>query len=171
MFYFLLSWASLSLPSLILSFFFFYIQLCIFPLAQCTFVQLRCVIDWSDSYRLHLPGAVLDPLQVDITKAGPRHPLQAVHVVLIDLHAEDLWVALNVVPLGVGLQRLLDGGVLQPGGQFGWVDQKVDDALNGEGREGERLFRLKLVTSSITACWCQLEGVDQKHSLVLLVWF
>lgn len=95
--------------------FFFLLPLCIFPLALCTFVQLRRV---SDSYHLHLPCAVLDPFQVDVTKAGPRHPLQAVHVVLIDLHAEDLRVALNVVPLGVGLQRLLDGGILQPGGQF-----------------------------------------------------
>lgn len=87
----------------------------VIPLAECTFVWLRCV---SDRYRLHLPGAVLDPLQVDVAEAGSRHPLQAVHVVLIDLHAEDLRVALDVVPLGVGLQCLLDGGVLEPGGQF-----------------------------------------------------
>ena len=83
-------------------------------------------------YRLHLPSAVLDPLQVDVAEAGARHPLQAVHVVLVDLHAEHLRVALDVVPLGVGLQRLLDGGILQPGGQFGGVDQVVDDALKRE---------------------------------------
>lgn len=81
------------------------------------------------AYRLHLPGAVLDPLQVDVAEAGARHPLQAVHVVFIDLHAEHLRVALNVVPLGVGLQRLLEDGVLEPGGEFGGVDQVVDDAL------------------------------------------
>lgn len=92
----------------------------------------------SDTHRLHLPGAVLDPLQVDVAKAGSRHALQAVHVVLVDLHAEDLRVALDVVPLGVGLQRLLDGGVVEPGGQFRGVDQKVDDALSREGRQGTR---------------------------------
>lgn len=58
------------------------------------------------------------------------------HVVFIDLHTEDLRVALDVVPLGVGLQRLLDGGILEPRGQFGRVDQVVDDALRGEGEEG-----------------------------------
>lgn len=115
----------------------FYNQLCIFAPAQCTFVQQRSI---SDSYHFHLPGAVLDPLQVDVTKAGPCHPLQAVHIVLIDLHAEDLRVALNVVPLGVGLQRLLDGGILQPGGEFGGVYQKVDDALSGEGRGSNTLW-------------------------------
>lgn len=79
-----------------------------------------CLVEMCecDRYRLHLPGAVLDPLQVDIAEAGSRHPLQAVHVVLINLHTEDLRVALDVVPLGVGLQCLLDGGVLEPGGQF-----------------------------------------------------
>lgn len=87
-------------------------------------------------YRLHLPSTVLNPLQVDVAEAGARHPLQAVHVVFIDLHTEDLWVALNVVPLGVGLQRLLDGGILEPGGQFGRVDLVVDNTLRGEGREG-----------------------------------
>lgn len=54
-------------------------------------------------YRLHLPSTVLDPLQVDVTEAGARHPLQAVHIVFIYLHTKDLRVALNVVPLGVGL--------------------------------------------------------------------
>lgn len=88
-------------------------------------------------YRLHLASAVLNPLQVDVAEAGARHPLQAVHVVLVDLHAEHLRVALDVVPLGVGLQRLLDGGILQPGGQFGGVDQVVDDALRGD-RETNR---------------------------------
>ena len=87
------------------------------------------------THRLHLPSTVLDPLQVDIAEAGARHPLQAVHVVLVDLHAEDLGVSLNVVPLGVGLQRLLDGGVLEPRRQLGRVDQVVDDAL-GEGGRG-----------------------------------
>lgn len=86
------------------------------------------------THRLHLPSTVLDPLQVDVAETGPRHPLQAMHVVFIDLHTEDLRVALNVVPLGVGLQRLLDGDILQPGGQFGGVDQVVDDTLGG--REG-----------------------------------
>lgn len=86
-------------------------------------------------YRLHLPSTVLDPLQVDVAEAGARHPLQAVHVVFVDLHAEDLRVALDVVPLGVGLQRLLHGGVLEPGGEFGGVDQVVDDTLTGEGEE------------------------------------
>lgn len=70
------------------------------------------------SYRLHLPGAVLDPLQVDVAEAGARHPLEAVDVVLVDFPAEDLRFALDVVPLGVGLQRFLDGGVREPGGQF-----------------------------------------------------
>lgn len=74
------------------------------------------VVELFGSYRLHLPSAVLDPLQVDVAEAGSRHPLKAVHVVFIDLHAEDLRVALDVVPLGVGLQRFLDGGVRQPGG-------------------------------------------------------
>lgn len=72
---------------------------------------------------------MLDPLQVDVAETGPRHPLQTVHVVLVDLHAEDLRVPLNVVPLGVGLQRLLDAGIFKPSAQFGRVDQVVDDAL------------------------------------------
>lgn len=54
-------------------------------------------------YRLHLPSTVLDPLQIDVAEAGARHPLQAVHIVFIDLNTEDLRVALDVVPLGVGL--------------------------------------------------------------------
>lgn len=87
------------------------------------------------TYRLHLPSTVLDPLQVDVAEAGARHPLQAVHIVFINLHTKDLRVALDVVPLGVGLQRLLDGGILEPGGQFGGVDQVVDNTLRGEGRE------------------------------------
>lgn len=94
-------------------------------------------------YRLHLPSTVLDPLQVDVAEAGARHPLQAVHVVFIDLHTKDLRVALNVVPLSVGLQRLLDAGVLEPRGQFGRVDHVVDNTLRGDGggtggREGRR---------------------------------
>lgn len=88
-------------------------------------------------YRLHLASAVLDPLQVDVTKACARHTLQAVHVVLVDLHAKDLRVSLDVVPLGVGLKRLLDGGVLEPAGQFRGLDQVVDNTLEetGEGKE------------------------------------
>ena len=89
------------------------------------------------AYRFHLPSAVLDPLQVDVAEAGTRHPLQAVHVVFIYLHTEDLRVALDVVPLGVGLQRLLDGSIFEPGGQFGRVDQVVDDAL---GTRGDRKY-------------------------------
>ncbi len=73
-------------------------------------------------YRLHLPCTVLDPLQVDVAEAGAGHSLQAVHVIFIDLHTEDLRVALDVVPLGVRLQRVLDGGIFEPGGQFGGVD-------------------------------------------------
>lgn len=72
---------------------------------------------------------MLDPLQVNVAEAGACHPLQAMHIVLIDLHAKDLRVALNVVPLGVGLQRLLNGGILEPCRQFGRVDQVVDDTL------------------------------------------
>lgn len=94
-------------------------------------------------YRLHLPSTVLDPLQVDVAEAGTRHPLQAVHVVFIDLHTEDLRVALDVVPLSVGLQRLLDAGILEPRGQFGGVDQVVDDTLRGEGEEGREEERGK----------------------------
>lgn len=56
------------------------------------------------------------------------------NVVFIDLHAEDLRVTFDVVPLGVRLQRLLDVGVFQPGGEFRRVDQVVDDALKGERR-------------------------------------
>lgn len=84
-------------------------------------------------YRLHLPSTVLDPLQIDVAEAGACHPLQTVHVVFINLHTEDLRVTLDVVPLGVGLQRLLDRGILEPHGQFGGVDQVVDDTLRGEG--------------------------------------
>lgn len=80
-------------------------------------------------YRLHFPSTVLDPLQVNVAEAGACHSLQAMHVVFIDLHAKDLRVALNVVPLGVGLQRLLNGDILEPGGQFGRVDQVVDNTL------------------------------------------
>lgn len=116
-----------------------------FPLSLHTFVKLRRT---TDSYHLHLPGAVLDPFQVDVTEAGPGHPLQAVHIVLVDLHAEDLRVALDVVPLGVGLQRLLDGGILQPGGQFGWVHQEVDDALEGGGGEWSWLVPVLLLVSA-----------------------
>ena len=83
-------------------------------------------------YRLHLPSTVLDPLQVDIAEAGSRHPLQAVHIVFIDLHTEHLRVALDVVPLGVVLQRLLNGGIFEPRGQFGREDQVVDDTLRAE---------------------------------------
>ena len=57
------------------------------------------------------------------------------HVVFINLHTEDLRVTLDVVPFGVGLQRLLDGGILEPRGQFGGVNQVVDDTLRGEGEE------------------------------------
>lgn len=71
------------------------------------------------SYLLLLPGAVLDPLQVDVTEAGPGDPLQAVDVVLINLHTEHSRVPLNVVPFGVGLQSLHHGGILQPRLQFG----------------------------------------------------
>lgn len=92
-------------------------------------------------YRLHLASAVLDPLQVDVAEAGASHALQAVHVVFIDFYAEDLRVALDVVPLGVGLQRVLNGHILQPSGQFRRLDQVVDDALeraredkDGKGR-------------------------------------
>lgn len=80
-------------------------------------------------YRLHLPSTVLDPLQVDIAEAGTRHPLQTVYVVFIDLHTKDLRVTLYVMPLGIGLQSLLDGCILEPGGQFGRVDQVVDNTL------------------------------------------
>lgn len=62
------------------------------------------------------------------------------HVVFIDLHAEDLRVALNVVPLGVGLERLLKDGVLQPCGELGGVDQVVDDALKHGGIQFEDVF-------------------------------
>lgn len=89
-------------------------------------------------YRLHLPSTVLDPLQVDVAEAGTRHPLQAVHIVFIDLHTKDLRVTLNVVPLGIGLQCILDGCILEPGGQFGRVDQVVDNTLKAEGEEDGR---------------------------------
>lgn len=87
------------------------------------------IVELFGSYRLHLPSAVLDPLQVDIAEAGSRHPLKAVYVVFVNLHAEDLRVTFDVVPLGVGLQRFLDGGIRKPGGQLRRVDQVVDDAL------------------------------------------
>lgn len=75
---------------------------------------------------------MLDPLQVDVTEAGTCHPLQTVHIVLIDLYTEHLWVTLNVVPLCVQLQRLLDGLILQPSEQFGRVNQVVDNTLERE---------------------------------------
>ena len=89
------------------------------------------------AYRLPLAGAVLEPLQVHVAEAGARHPLQAVHVVLVDLHAEHLRVALDVVPLGVGLQRLLQAGVLQPALQLRGLGQEVDDALQRAREERE----------------------------------
>lgn len=92
-------------------------------------------------YRLHLPSTVLDPFQVDVAEAGTRHALQAVHVVFINLHAKDLRVTLDVVPLSVGLQRFLDGGIFEPGGQFGRVDQVVDDTLRGERQEEGQTIR------------------------------
>ena len=106
-------------------------------------------------YRFHRPSAVLDPLQVDVAEAGARHPLQAVHVVLVDLHAEHLRVPLDVVPLGVGLQRLLDGRILQPGGQFGGVDQVVDDALreDGETNRDSRGRRERLHVTAAEHFW------------------
>lgn len=89
------------------------------------------IVELFGSYRLHFPSTVLDPLQVDVAEAGSRYPLKAVHIVFINLHAEDLRVAFDVVPLGVGLQRFLDGGIRKPGGQLRRVDQVVDDALRG----------------------------------------
>lgn len=89
------------------------------------------IVELFGSYRLHLPSAILDPLQVDVAEAGSRHPLKTVHVVFVNLHAEDLRVAFDVVPLGVGLQHFLDGGIRKPGGQLRRVDQVVDDALRG----------------------------------------
>lgn len=89
------------------------------------------------TYCLHLASTVLDPFQVDVAKAGTRHPLQAVHIVLINLHTENLRITLNVVPLGVGLQRLLDSCILEPGGQLGRLDQVVDYTLRIERKDGE----------------------------------
>lgn len=83
-------------------------------------------------YRLHLASAVLDPLQVHVAEAGSRNPLQAVHIVLVYLDTKHLRVSLDVVPLGVGLQRLVDGGVLEPGGQLGGVHQVVNNTLEEE---------------------------------------
>lgn len=98
---------------------------------------------------------MLDPLQVNVAEAGARHPLQAMHIVLIDLHAKDLRVALNVVPLGVGLQRLLNGGILEPCRQFGRVDQVVDDTLKRRLRKNGSVSKniiLKRKTCSCMYC-------------------
>lgn len=89
------------------------------------------------TYCLHFASAVLDPFQVDVAEAGTRHSLQAVHVILINLHTENLRITLNVVPLGVGLQCLLDSHILKPCGQFGRVDQIVDNTLREEREDGE----------------------------------
>lgn len=89
---------------------------------------------------------MLDPLQVNVAEAGTRHPLQAMHIVLIDLHAKDLRVALNVVPLGVGLQRLLNGGILEPCRQFGRVDQVVDDTLKRRLRKNGSVSKNLILT-------------------------
>lgn len=87
-------------------------------------------------YRLHLPSTVLDPLQVHVAEAGSRHPLQAVYIIFINLHTKDLRVALNVVPLGIGLQGILDGCIFEPSRQFGRVDQVVDNTLRAEEDKG-----------------------------------
>ncbi|TNN79510.1 hypothetical protein EYF80_010327 [Liparis tanakae] len=112
-------------------------------------------------YRLHLPSTVLDPLQVDVAEAGTCHALQAVHVVFIDLHTEDLRVALYVVPLGVGLQRLLNGGVLEPGGQFGGVDQPSSRYLVAiTSQASQRRLKAALHDSM----WGKWPGSQQQHA-------
>lgn len=66
------------------------------------------------SHLLHLAGAVLDPLEIDVAVAGPGDPLQAVDVVLVNLNAEHHWVSLYVVPFTVGLQGFVDHLILEP---------------------------------------------------------
>lgn len=98
------------------------------------------------------------------------------HVVFIDLYTEDLRVTLYVVPLGVGLKRLLDDGILEPGGQFRRMDQVVDNTLTGD-REGGRAVRKSLricsdnlynPICSTTAVTCHYaHRIIQKHTLLL----
>lgn len=74
----------------------------------------------------------MDPLQVDVTVAGSGDPLQAVDIVLINLHAEHNWVLLDVMPFGVQLQGFLHGLVFSPYLLFGVDHQVVDDTLKIE---------------------------------------
>lgn len=66
------------------------------------------------SHLLHLAGAVLDPLKIDVAVAGPGDALQAVDVVLVNLNAEHDWVSFDMVPFTVGLQGLMDQLLLKP---------------------------------------------------------
>lgn len=90
------------------------------------------------TYLLHFVGTVLDPLQIDVTEAGPGDTLEAVDIVLVYLNAEHGRVSLYVVPLGVGHQSLRDRGILYPRLQLQGLDQVVDYALEVK-QEGIRI--------------------------------